>query len=296
MCPDIFEEAVKTEVKPKNKDIERMLIGMFTGNYTRSTPEEMPCSSSPCGDKAKSALAKKLKGAKFETDRDNLMKIGGFSEQDAGDYAYLYAEAAVWQTFRSVAGMSRRRRSTAAPLYQSRRCGGQFHQDRGDLMATKEQIRRIYALSAAAGLLDRSAGNDDNLHLWVKQFSLKDHISELTEQPADFIIRRLEEYRSQVAPKPELITEEQQNMCFKLMYRIAEISPSDIKPRERLRGVISKVTGREIRPDRDIFSRVTRAEGSEIIEMLKRILRSEQNKLKRSDKHGTCNAGKEEPP
>ena len=42
------------------------------------------------------------------------------------------------------------------------------------------------------------------------------------------------------------ITEEQQNMCFKLMYRIAEISPSDIKPRERLRGVISKVTGREI--------------------------------------------------
>ena len=113
---------------------------------------------------------------------------------------------------------------------------------------------------------------------------------------ADFIIRRLEEYRSQVAPKPELITEEQQNMCFKLMYRIAEISPSDIKPRERLRGVISKVTGREIRPDRDIFSRVTRAEGSEIIEMLKRILRSEQNKLKRSDKHGTCNAGKEEPP
>ena len=73
---------------------------------------------------------------------------------------------------------------------------------------TKEQIRRIYALGAAAGLLDRSAGNDDNLHLWVKQFSLKDHISELTEQQADFIIRRLEEYRSQVAPLPELITEE----------------------------------------------------------------------------------------
>ena len=100
-----FEEAVKTEIKPKNKDIERMLIGMFTGNYTRSTPEEI-IAQLPCGDKAKSALAKKLKGAKFETDRDNLMKIGGFSEQDAGDYAYLYAEAAVWQTFRSVAEMS----------------------------------------------------------------------------------------------------------------------------------------------------------------------------------------------
>lgn len=163
-------------------------------------------------------------------------------------------------------------------------------------MATKEQIRRIYALGAAAGLLDRSAGNDDNLHLWIKQFSLKDHISELTEQQAEFIIKHLEEYRSQVAPLPELITEEQKSMCFKLMYRIADISPSEIKPRERLRGVVAKVTGRDICPNGDIFHRVTRAEGSQIIEMLKRILRSEQNKLKRSNKNGTGNADKEEPP
>ena len=105
MFPDIFEEAVKTEVKPKSKDIERVLIGMYTGNYTRSTPEEI-IAELPCDDKAKAALAKKLKGAKFETDRDNLMKIGGFSEQDAGDYAYLYAEAVVWQTFRRIAEMS----------------------------------------------------------------------------------------------------------------------------------------------------------------------------------------------
>lgn len=103
--PDIFEVATKTEVKPKNKDIERMLIGMYTENYTRSTPEEI-IAQLPCDDKAKVALAKKLKGAKFETDRDNLMKIGGFSEQDAGDYAYLYAEAVVWQTFRRIAEMS----------------------------------------------------------------------------------------------------------------------------------------------------------------------------------------------
>lgn len=102
---DIFEEAVKTEVKPKSKDIERMLIGMFTGSYTKSTPEEV-IAQLPCDDKVKSALAKKLKGAKFETDRDNLMKLGGFSEQDASDYAYLYAEAVVWQTFCNIAEMS----------------------------------------------------------------------------------------------------------------------------------------------------------------------------------------------
>lgn len=164
------------------------------------------------------------------------------------------------------------------------------------MMATKEQIRRIYALGAAAGLLDRSAGNDDNLHLWIKQFSLKDHISELTEQQADFIISRLEEYRGQVAPLPERITDEQKNLCFKLMYRIADISPSEHSVRDRLRGVISKAVGREIDPTRDIFYQISRPEGAQIIELLKRLLRSEQAKIKRSGNNGTGNAGKKEPP
>lgn len=103
--PDVFDEVVETKVKPKNKDIERMLIGMFTGNFTKATPAEV-IEQLPCDSKAKAALAKKLKGAKFETDRDNLIKIGGFSEQDASDYAYLYAEAVVWQTFRRISEMS----------------------------------------------------------------------------------------------------------------------------------------------------------------------------------------------
>lgn len=105
LFPDIFEVTTKTEVKPKNKDIERMLIGMYTGSYTRSTPGEI-IAQLPCDDKAKAALSKKLKGVKFETDRDNLVKIGGFSEQDASDYAYLYAEAVIWRTFRNIAEMS----------------------------------------------------------------------------------------------------------------------------------------------------------------------------------------------
>lgn len=102
---DIFNVETKTEIKPKNKDIERMLIGMYTNSYTKAAPAEV-IAQLPCDEKAKSALAKKLKGAKFETDRDNLMKLGGFSEQDAGDYAYLYAEAVVWQTFRNIVEMS----------------------------------------------------------------------------------------------------------------------------------------------------------------------------------------------
>lgn len=102
---DIFTEVVKREIKPKDKEIERMLIGVFTDGYVKAAPKEV-IAQLPCDDKAKAALSKKLKGAKFETDRDNLMKIGGLSEKDAGDYAFMYAEAVVWQTLCRVAEMS----------------------------------------------------------------------------------------------------------------------------------------------------------------------------------------------
>ena len=102
---DIFKEEVKREIKPQNKEIERMLIGVFTGDFIKSTPNEV-IAQLPCDDKAKAAIAKKLKGAKFETDRDNLMKLGRLSEKDAGDYAYMFAEAVVWQTLCRVAEMS----------------------------------------------------------------------------------------------------------------------------------------------------------------------------------------------
>ncbi len=102
---DIFEEKITREIKPKNKEIERMLIGIFTEGFIKSSPNDV-IAQLPCDDKAKSVLAKKLKGAKFETDRDNLMKIGGLSEEDAGDYAYMFAEAVVWQTLCRVAEMS----------------------------------------------------------------------------------------------------------------------------------------------------------------------------------------------
>lgn len=102
---DIFDQVVKREIKPKSKEIERMLIGIFTGDYIKSTPADV-IAQLPCDEKAKAVLAKKLKGAKFETDRDNLMKIGGLSEADAGDYAYMYAESVVWQTLCRVAEMS----------------------------------------------------------------------------------------------------------------------------------------------------------------------------------------------
>ena len=102
---DIFEEKKNISVSPISKDIERMLIGIYTGGYVQTLPSEV-IAQLPCDDKQKSALSRKLKGINFDTDRDNLMKIGGLSEENAKDYAYLFAEAVVWQTFCRVAEMT----------------------------------------------------------------------------------------------------------------------------------------------------------------------------------------------
>lgn len=102
---DLFTVEHKEEIKPKSKEIERMLIGVFGSNFIKEMPHDV-IGKLPCDDKAKQVLARKLKGANFETDRDNLMRIGGFSKEDASDYAYIYAEAVVYRTLWTVCEMS----------------------------------------------------------------------------------------------------------------------------------------------------------------------------------------------
>ena len=103
--PDIIEEHNEPTYKIKSAAIERMLIGLYTGSYTKATPAEV-IDQLPCLTEEKAVLAKKLKGANFETDVKNLMEIGALTEDDASDYAYLYAEAVVYDTFLRVLHIS----------------------------------------------------------------------------------------------------------------------------------------------------------------------------------------------
>lgn len=96
--PDFIEEKNEPSYKVKSAAVERMLIGLYTGNYTKISPSEV-IAQLPCSEEQRAALSKKLKGANFETDVKNLKEIGGFTEQDAADYAYLFAEAVVYDTF-----------------------------------------------------------------------------------------------------------------------------------------------------------------------------------------------------
>lgn len=96
--PDFIEEKNEPSYKVKSAAVERMLIGLYTGDYTKAKPSEV-IAQLPCSAEQKAVLSKKLRGANFETDVKNLKEVGGFSDRDASDYAYLFAEAVVYDTF-----------------------------------------------------------------------------------------------------------------------------------------------------------------------------------------------------
>lgn len=102
---DFIEEKNEPTYKVKSAAVERMLIGLYTGNYTKISPSEV-ISQLPCSSEQQAILSKKLKADNFETDVKNLIDIGGFTDQDASDYAYLYAEAVVYDTFRRLMELS----------------------------------------------------------------------------------------------------------------------------------------------------------------------------------------------
>ena len=147
-------------------------------------------------------------------------------------------------------------------------------------------------------MLDGSRGADDELHLWVQQwYPDKQHISDLSDEQADFIIKRLQEFSrgfSQMKSS-ERMSEEQKSMAFRLMYRLAELSPSNVSVRDRLAGVISRTTGREVRSNGGIFAGCTADDGSKIIETLKRYIETEHRK-KRSERNGNVKSGGAPPP
>ncbi|MFV0497469.1 MAG: hypothetical protein ACK5L0_04750 [Candidatus Fimivivens sp.] len=73
----------------------RLIAGLWLGNYNRIGMAEV-IAQLPCDGRQKELLAKKLKGVNYETDKKNLMAIGGFDDKAASDYAYFVAESAVW--------------------------------------------------------------------------------------------------------------------------------------------------------------------------------------------------------
>lgn len=102
--PTIFGKAYKDAVTEKtdytlSAPAKRMLIGLYKGNFIRVTVKEVIEQMIGVTDDERKQLLKKCKGINYDKDVDNIRKFTELSEEDAKEYAYLIAEAAVWQDF-----------------------------------------------------------------------------------------------------------------------------------------------------------------------------------------------------
>lgn len=102
--PTIFGKAYEDAVTEKtdytlSAPAKRMLIGLYKGNFIRVTVKEVVDQMAGVTDDERKQLLKKCKGINYDKDVENIRKFTDLSEEDAKEYAYLIAEAAVWQDF-----------------------------------------------------------------------------------------------------------------------------------------------------------------------------------------------------
>lgn len=90
---------------------KKMLAAIYKGNYIMLEADQSfdkMINDLPCGEGEKKALHKKIKGRKYDKDKEYLIKIAGFSETEAADYAYLLSEGANWCDFRNMLNINKR--------------------------------------------------------------------------------------------------------------------------------------------------------------------------------------------
>ncbi len=97
---EAYKDVVQEETSYKlSAPASRMLAALYNREYLSGGSVEQLVGTLGVDDKSEKALLKKLKGKNFETDVKNLMKLGGLSEEEAKENAYLVSEICVWQDF-----------------------------------------------------------------------------------------------------------------------------------------------------------------------------------------------------
>lgn len=151
-------------------------------------------------------------------------------------------------------------------------------------MATPQQIKAIYALGQALGLV--GSGHEDLLHSLVAAEYGSESIRELPEQQADALIRRLREDCRPAAPvlpsRAGAMSEGQIKKVWRQMYRLAacDTEPSVISLGERLCGIIRRELHISAAP-RDPFRWLDYAHGRRLIEILKGYATTAENRKER---------------
>ncbi len=98
----VFPSMVKQEIKYTLKaPAKRILSALWHREYCEGSVEGI-IKSLKCDDKAKKAIAKKVKGIDFDKDVENLINFAGLSHDEASDTAYFINEAAAWENICAI--------------------------------------------------------------------------------------------------------------------------------------------------------------------------------------------------
>lgn len=163
------------------------------------------------------------------------------------------------------------------------------------------QVRKIYAIGNALGIVGSGSGEDE-LHVLVAGATGKESIKALTYKEACTVLARLEELQEGAAspktaekrPKehketPGGVTSSQQKKIWALMYELKkhDAVANDVSLGDRLCKIIKK----ELKMDataREPFVWMDFAQGNKLIEILKKYVESAEQR-KRGDADGSGN-------
>jgi hemoglobin-like flavoprotein len=152
---------------------------------------------------------------------------------------------------------------------------------------TKEQVRSIYALGSAAGILE-SGNKDDSLHALVRRVTGKDTVSSLTAEEYEKVkheLLPLLKYRNHKpavpAYAPGMMNKAQQSLAWRYIYRLRELDQDTdahaATVGERMVGAIKKVLGVDAKVESP-FKWLSQEQGGALIEQLKRYVRSAERR------------------
>lgn len=101
MLGTAYGDFVKEDINYKmTEPCKRLFTMMYMGNYTEDTIDKTITAITQ-DEAIQKTLRKKLKG-KYEKDTETLIKLMGFSEKEASDWAYLITEVFNWETILQI--------------------------------------------------------------------------------------------------------------------------------------------------------------------------------------------------
>ncbi len=153
---------------------------------------------------------------------------------------------------------------------------------------SKEQVRRVYALGAGAGVLE-SGNKDDSLHAMVRRITGKESVSAMTAAEFKEVERELlslmqyKNHPQPIKPKtiksaavsPGMMNMAQQSKAWKLIYMLIDMDTHKSKATagERMVGAIKSILGVDAKVESP-FQWVSFEQGFKLIEKLKQYVSS----------------------